>query len=177
MLIDIHPNDSMLMIDLKMLQACDINNWGHRVKEGKIKYAGFGDILVQEGKPWTPGWQLKETEYAKARQYCRRKQCYRNCFMLAALYRELTYCEGRAVYPNSFSLPHAFLLDPEGRVIEATWDQLGREYYGIPFQTEFLNDMSEETGYAGGIFENPQSPVVTGEILLEDVRKEIPWVK
>lgn len=172
--LSLEKDDSLLIVDLKFLQACDLENYGKRVESGEFQYAGFGDILIKEGRHWTPGTHLKTSPYSTAKRYCRKKECYRNCFQVAVMYRELTYCEGRAAYPQSpLAVPHAWLLDPQGQVIEATWDKVGIEYYGIPFNLKFLYELSEETGYAGGVFENPHSPVVTGDVLLEEVRANV----
>ncbi|HXJ60739.1 MAG TPA: hypothetical protein VNU68_29190, partial [Verrucomicrobiae bacterium] len=35
---------------------------------------------------------------------------------------------------------HAWLLGPDGNVIETTWKEMGHAYYGIPFRTDYVRN-------------------------------------
>lgn len=65
------------------------------------------------------------------------KQCYKNATQLALDCPELTYVEGVA-QGGALLIPHAWCIDPEGRVIEATWPVPGQAYWGAAYDTEFL---------------------------------------
>ncbi|WP_147283026.1 hypothetical protein [Pseudorhodoferax soli] len=65
------------------------------------------------------------------------KQCYRNAAQLAMDFPELTYVEGIA-QGGSILIPHAWCIDEDGRVVEATWPETGNAYWGAAYDTEFL---------------------------------------
>lgn len=79
-----------------------------------------------------------------------RNQCFRNSFDVAQENDGYTYVEGFA-FSRSLPIPfaHAWVLDREGRVIELTWDDPGREYFGIPFRTGFVTNIVWQSGYYG----------------------------
>ena len=69
------------------------------------------------------------------------RMCFQNCFELAELEDDLTYCEGYILRPGVFPLVvhHAWLVDTDDSVIEPTItdDPLGLDYFGVrlPFET------------------------------------------
>jgi hypothetical protein len=65
--------------------------------------------------------------------------CFRNCTEAALRYRELTYVEGYAIADIAIQLPlaHAWLLSPQGEVLDPTWSG-GLQYFGIAFSNEDL---------------------------------------
>jgi hypothetical protein len=65
------------------------------------------------------------------------KQCYRNAAQLALDFPALTYVEGVA-QGGSILIPHAWCIDEDGRVVEATWPAAGHAYWGAAYDTEFL---------------------------------------
>lgn len=65
------------------------------------------------------------------------KQCYQNATQLALDWPDLTYVEGLA-QGGSLLIPHAWCIDPEGRVVEATWPVPGHAYWGAAYDTEFI---------------------------------------
>jgi hypothetical protein len=68
-----------------------------------------------------------------------RKACYRNAFELALKHPgELTYCEGRALSCGIVPIEHAWCVTPEGRVVDTTWRDDERHYFGVKFDTDWL---------------------------------------
>jgi hypothetical protein len=78
--------------------------------------------------------------------------CYMNAGQLA-WGTNVQYVEGYAV-PASVAFPmmHAWLLDPEGRVIDPTWED-GAAYFGVVIPNEAYSQCLMRTGY-WGVFDN-----------------------
>ncbi|KKN90159.1 hypothetical protein LCGC14_0232750 [marine sediment metagenome] len=82
------------------------------------------------------------------------KECYSNAFDLVLSEPDLIYVEG---YANSI-IPtnHAWCATPEGLVVDPTWSDLGdhpgREYFGVPFQTDFVRQTILRNGFHGVIW-------------------------
>ena len=81
-----------------------------------------------------------------------------DCFMNAQSHvmfgdggEDLTYVEGYAIASNvPIAIHHAWLVTPDGKVIDPTWRgqsdvNPGVEYYGIPFDNEWLRLRAVET--------------------------------
>lgn len=71
------------------------------------------------------------------------KNCYGNAAADALSYLggeyDLTYVEGYAISgPAGIPLNHAWLVTPDNRVLDATWGNDGRAYFGIKFTDEQL---------------------------------------
>lgn len=75
------------------------------------------------------------------------KECFRNASMAALQDRCLTYVEGYA--SSIIPVAHAWCVTARGQAVELTWDKPGDEYYGVPFQTEFLRKQLLENKYYG----------------------------
>ena len=58
------------------------------------------------------------------------KACFRNA-TLYAMEHKLHYVEGYAT--SMIACHHGWCLDTDDRVIEVTWKELGRAYYGVVF--------------------------------------------
>lgn len=80
------------------------------------------------------------------------KECFRNSAM-TAMENGLIYCEGYAV-PDTVQIPihHAWNVTPEGLIIDRTWRTPGVEYFGIPFDTEYVLDAMLSSGTYGVMF-------------------------
>lgn len=78
------------------------------------------------------------------------KQCYRNSYNLA-ISLGLTYVEGIAIHEaHGVPLQHAWCVDDQGRVYDVTWDTPEKaQYFGIPFSTNYVLEVSLETGVYG----------------------------
>lgn len=97
------------------------------------KYKSTYDIIIKLGR-----W-FKPTERPADMVKGADKECYRNAGLLAIeKSKELVYVEGFAD-SGFFPMPHAWCVNKKGHVIETTWSSAGKVYFGIPFNTEFLN--------------------------------------
>jgi hypothetical protein len=62
------------------------------------------------------------------------ENCFGNSYNLADKHPELTYVEGYTLHEaTDFPVFHAWVVDKEGNVIDATWPTPGIEYFGVPF--------------------------------------------
>lgn len=69
-------------------------------------------------------------------------KCFPNAKLLA-IRRGLTYVEGFALLKGcKFPELHAWNLDESGRVIDATWQDQGLDYFGIPMELSLLEMVS-----------------------------------
>jgi len=117
--------------------------------------AGF---LLQYGK----AYNLKLTP---ARKYRRGqlKECYWNCRSLVRRHPELTYVEGTAV--NIIPVSHAWCVDRDGAVIEATWREAGLAYHGVELQRDYvLNETNEPPFIDNYLTEYPLMKLSEGEL-------------
>jgi hypothetical protein len=65
------------------------------------------------------------------------KRCFANTAELVKRHPDLTYCEGWCV--AMIACHHAFAVDPQGRVVDPTWDEPERcLYFGVPFTRDAL---------------------------------------
>lgn len=70
-----------------------------------------------------------------------KRECFKNAGELAVNDDRFTYFEGYALSSVGFPLEHAWVVGPEGKVIDNTWDEPEAcVYFGIPFDTEFLTN-------------------------------------
>jgi hypothetical protein len=112
---------------------------------------------------------------AGARKRMAAGQCYHNAGALHLQHPQWTYCEGFAC-PVDVGIPvsHAWLLDEEGLVVDATWKP-GAVYLGLPFTASYCMQTWEDTGYWGlwaehvpfEVFRKPVWDVLRRELLLE----------
>lgn len=126
------------------------------------RYCCFEELILSHGRKFEqvvrrPKWVQKGII----------KECFANCLKEVVKHPDrLVYCEGYAtgVIPTH----HAWLLY-EGKVIDPTWD--GRdiikdhtEYFGIPFNYNYVLRIATETGYYGVIDNFTQGyPLLSGE--------------
>lgn len=69
------------------------------------------------------------------------KQCFMNAFRLATEEpHKYTYVEGYAA--NIIPVHHAWCVNRDGHVIDPTWKDGGKAYYGIPFNVEYVWKMA-----------------------------------
>lgn len=113
-----------------------------------LHYRNDLDLVLQHGQefqsvPWKT-WRGRGYRRGKVRE------CFKNAFDLS--YRSgLTYVEGFASSGGLPMIHHAWLVDPEGRVVDPTWrdnkpDEFRRpveewEYFGVPFEQDFVVDV------------------------------------
>ena len=80
------------------------------------------------------------------------KACFTNAAHLALRLPHLTYVEGMVM--SVIPIEHAWCVDEEGVVVDTTLtedrlDGREREYFGVPFQTEYLRKALLVNGYYG----------------------------
>lgn len=90
------------------------------------------------------GVRFKPQPLPKGFRKMRAQDCYHNCYRLLLRFDEnLTYCECMLFGV----IPHAFLVDPEGNVIDPTLNyDPEREYFGVPLRTGFVLTTFNKTG-------------------------------
>lgn len=83
------------------------------------------------------------------RRHRKSGQCYLNCAQLALGDGQLTYVEGFAVLPDiALHFQHAWCVDENGQVVDPTWAEPGRAYFGVPFNTAYIRTRHEDqTGF------------------------------
>lgn len=114
------------------------------------KQKKFYEWMLANGKAFQ-GRTLDKKERAWLQNKVSRKLfTMRMCFIQSqtgCIDGELRYFEGRAT-TKSLSLPleHAWLVDKEGRVWDATWKD-GMDYFGVEIPTSFVRE-GLQTGYA-----------------------------
>ena len=70
------------------------------------------------------------------------KECFSNSQDLVLTDSTLTYVEGYATYEQlPIAVPHAWTLNTEGKVVDPTWTQENRYYFGIALETNWLLDV------------------------------------
>lgn len=78
------------------------------------------------------------------------KECFSNCAGLVLANDDLVYCEGYAkVEYMEFFILHAWLMLPDGTMLDPTWKTMGAAYRGIPFATEYLRRVMVESEMYG----------------------------
>lgn len=108
-------------------------------------------------RPSTAGWLLKHGRPFEVRHEWPRsvplkrgrlKECFETCAKAAIHNSRLIYCEG---YGNGSICPvsHAWILDSEtGIAYDPTWKD-GEDYFGVPFDTDWLRHRLLSSGYYG----------------------------
>ena len=96
-----------------------------------FKYACMEDFVLQEGREFTPAPLPDDIPRGVI------KECYKNSFDILFEKPDLTYCEG---YAHGAVIPvmHAWLATSDGKVVDATWPEIGSAYWGIPFERDFV---------------------------------------
>jgi hypothetical protein len=118
---------------------------------GEPPFHSFEEAVLGYGRPFA------EALIPAARQQGPMKRCYRNALTAAFGSRGratvLTYCEGFAM-PVSLGIvvEHAWLVDPQGRVIDPTWDDADDcGYVGVPLTLQHMAK-SQRRGFYGHLW-------------------------
>ena len=70
------------------------------------------------------------------------KECFSNSQDLVFASPSLTYVEGYATFNTlPIAVPHAWALTDEGKVLDPTWPQENRHYFGIAINQDWLLDL------------------------------------
>lgn len=97
-------------------------------------YVNFMDFVLQHGSHFN-------LLNSRAEKHGPMKECFSNSQALA-LFKgrgQYIYCEGYAI--SLIPVLHAWVVRREdGALIETTWPEVGREYFGIMFDEDYLTD-------------------------------------
>jgi hypothetical protein len=115
------------------------------IKSHAGQHHKFYSLLLQFGISCTPKELPNDVQLGTERE------CFRNASLLA-LESDYIYVEGYAF--NLIATHHAWCIDKQGNVVDPTWGEIGKEYLGIPFKTDFLRKYLVKSGYYG-IFDSP----------------------
>ncbi len=107
-------------------------------------------LVLAHGREWP--WRPKPARYRMGMP----RACFMNTLRLARRSPRLTYCEGFAATPlgannKMFAVHHAWLLTPEGFVLDTTWPD-GSGYWGIPLRTEFVHAVVVRSGFSSVLY-------------------------
>ena len=89
--------------------------------------------------------------------------CYMNAYRLA-IENGYIYCEGYAISENVIGLPieHAWCVTKDKEIVDNTWGDMGKAYFGIPFTMEYITFIAKLTGNYGIFGWLPDSIVKKG---------------
>ena len=111
-----------------------------------LRYNSNQRLILEYGKPFLK--RVNPTPFKGEP-----KQCFQNCFEALWNHRELSYCEGYAIYKNSpIAVSHAWLVNDKLEVIDPTWideDSENCVYFGVVFTREFLIEFVTKTRVYG----------------------------
>jgi hypothetical protein len=113
-----------------------------RQRRNPLAYEGPQGFVLSHGLDWRSPPELPEPF-----DWMERKNCFGNATTLALQDPRLTYCEGYAM-GRFLPIPHAWVVDRRGVVIDPTWwdeddtdDMAPRQdwqYVGVPFTRRWL---------------------------------------
>lgn len=118
-----------------------------RLLAGSEQAFGPSTAVFRHGKPFKPS--VDRTPWLKRGKP---RNCFNNATVYAAGRDDVFYAEGYAVSPELvMPVHHAWLVDPDGRVIDPTWiDVDDHAYFGIVFDRGFLiEQLAANSGQAG----------------------------
>lgn len=101
------------------------------IKRPGFQYGSCESFVAANGRSFIA------TPLHKDFKFGTQKECFKNAFNLANEHEDiLVYCEGYAhsIIPTL----HAWCVDKDGIVYDNTWRDGGEEYFGIPFDLNFV---------------------------------------
>jgi hypothetical protein len=144
----------------RFLEACaDVFNRQAEAGEHVDAYNSEADFILKNGRSF---------EYAALPSGVRMgqpRECFRNAATLALRKPGIyTYVEGYAVnrWMTMHTVAHAWCVRSNNVVVDPTWDE-GAEYFGVPFQHDYLRRvLKARRDY--GLIDNPEMgfPLLTG---------------
>jgi hypothetical protein len=148
-----------LMTLIQMLQASDkLSLPGH-------EFATVEELVLRYGRSFQPQPKPRHIHFEPG------GTCFVNAFVLAHRPR-LTYCEGFALGRSGALAHHAWACDRKGRVIDNTWLEPGREYFGVPFARQFLYQVCFVRGMLAAIFQHDDGGIGNEDWLKYGLPKE-----
>lgn len=119
-------------------------------RPARFHFSCIEDVLLRMGRAFT--WKPKPDHIP----WARKRECYRNAFVLVQKHPSLIYCEG---YANRI-IPtwHAWAVMVSGEVIDPTWRPSKdlpdpQDYWGIPLKTEWVSGQVIRTKVYGVLYD------------------------
>jgi hypothetical protein len=99
------------------------------------------------------------------------------------VYVEGFACSGSLSFP--FPTEHAWLVDPEGRVVDSTWEDPGiSTYFGVPFNPDYVARTVMEAGVTCSMIDNfhdrwelVRNPSVAAEAVLSFEHRSLSLIR
>ena len=146
-----------LMANVNKANKVALHGWRHKSIE---------DFLLSHGVPFIPA------PLPKGVGKRRFKECFSDAYRLVSRKPErYIYCEG---YATSGIIPvlHAWCFDTKtGVVVDRTWyDNRGQEYFGVPFNIDYVNTVivrTEVYGVLGNLYmvDDERNPLIAAPSL------------
>ena len=135
------PNDYLKRL---LSDSAARRDMGSRERGCDWRFTSPHGLILHYGRYWMSRTKPKGVKWG------RKGECFSNAFYLMARCPWLTYCEGYALLTDlPLEFLHAWCVDQEGNVIDNTWRKPSTEYFGIPFDRDwvlkFVRD-KEESG-------------------------------
>jgi hypothetical protein len=135
------------------------------------KYKTIGDFVMSNGAFYS---KICEKKYRRGTI----KECFRNTFKLVENNKDLTYVEGFAITENiPLAIMHAWAVNSKGEVIETTWKTPGSGYLGVPFNLNYVREITLKRG-KWGVIDNWENgwPLLTEKHIYKDLNKYIRYI-
>ena len=98
------------------------------------EYLCIEDFVLREGQPFAAPSSVELPSDVSQGIV---KECFKNCVNSVAMRgTDYLYCEGYAL--GIIPMLHAWLVSPDGQVIDPTWRKPGTEYFGVLFNRKFV---------------------------------------
>jgi hypothetical protein len=123
------------------------------------RYVCLEEFVLEHGR------QFQVAKLDKSIRRGKKKECYENIWKLVDDHEDdFIYVEGIGFNPlDNFGCVHAWAVDRDGKVVDPTWNfHPQTEYFGIPFDWEFVNWTMADTELFG-ILENCRPAIMTGK--------------
>ena len=152
-----------LLSFLKDASTCSIEET--KQDRASWKYCSFEEALLDIGQEMKP---LVRPRHIKRG---RPNFCYANCQQLVLHSDTLKYVEGYAVAADDYCpIPHAWVIDTDGRAYDPTWKDVESYYFGIVFSTSLVDNIwrnraKKDAEHEVSIF---QGHYLDGRFLLRD---------
>lgn len=134
----------------------EITGYLRQIAEMESMTRAFATFTLEHGREW----ESQELPFGYPAGVPR--GCFGNSqkilFSKAAKHEDLVYVEGYACSGSlgfPFPTAHAWLVDPEGRVVDTTWeDPAISTYFGVPFNPEYVARTVRSAGGACSMIDN-----------------------
>ena len=121
-----------------------------RMSKDQPTFGKAYELILSRGQEFTN--VNKELSLKIRKTYgLKNKQCFANCQRMA-FYQGFTYYEGLALSTVWIPVSHAWLVTPEGEVVDPTWMRprkplTANDYFGIAVPVDFICKHQQRTGY------------------------------